>query len=120
MQNKHWILLMRLGDIIGCHQLPERSFFINKYQFPVCARCTGVIISSIIALFVFIRYKTPFITCFFMSYVMFMDWFIQYLQIKESTNVRRFITGLIGGFGYSTLQFYFYEYIFKKINPKKN
>ncbi|HET6892380.1 MAG TPA: DUF2085 domain-containing protein [Pyrinomonadaceae bacterium] len=25
-----------------CHQLPERSFFIDGYQFAVCTRCTGV------------------------------------------------------------------------------
>jgi uncharacterized membrane protein len=25
-----------------CHQIPERSYFIDGYQFAVCARCTGV------------------------------------------------------------------------------
>ena len=25
-----------------CHQMPERSFFIDGYQFAVCTRCTGV------------------------------------------------------------------------------
>ncbi|MDY3097688.1 DUF2085 domain-containing protein, partial [Methanobrevibacter sp.] len=24
-----------------CHRNPERSFFINGHQLPVCARCTG-------------------------------------------------------------------------------
>ena len=33
-----------IGNHSGCHQMPERSFFYKGKQFPVCARCTGVII----------------------------------------------------------------------------
>ena len=44
-----WIKYMKYGKILGCHQKPERSFFYKGYQFPVCARCTGVVISSIIS-----------------------------------------------------------------------
>jgi uncharacterized membrane protein len=29
-----------------CHQRPERSFFWGVHQFPVCARCTGLYLSS--------------------------------------------------------------------------
>ncbi|MGG7175281.1 DUF2085 domain-containing protein [Clostridium neonatale] len=29
----------------GCHQLPDRSFFIRSYQFPICARCTGNVVN---------------------------------------------------------------------------
>src|SRR6185503_14218169 len=25
-----------------CHQIPERSYFVDGHQFAVCARCTGV------------------------------------------------------------------------------
>lgn len=35
-----------LGNNSGCHQLAERSFFYKGYQFPVCARCTGVTIGQ--------------------------------------------------------------------------
>src|SRR6185295_19740317 len=27
---------------ILCHQLPERSFFIDGYKLAVCSRCTGI------------------------------------------------------------------------------
>ena len=95
--------------------MPERSFFINGFQFPVCARCTGVIISAIIATIVFFKKKLPVGLCIAMSSVMLLDWGIQYLEIKESTNTRRLITGLIGGFGYSTLHLYFYYFIYGKL-----
>jgi len=29
-----------------CHQKPERSFFYKKKQFPVCSRCTGIVIGA--------------------------------------------------------------------------
>ena len=33
-----------------CHQRPERSFFFDGHQFPVCARCTGLYLSGAIGL----------------------------------------------------------------------
>jgi uncharacterized membrane protein len=33
------------GSIV-CHQLPERSFFLDGRQLPVCARCTGLYLSG--------------------------------------------------------------------------
>lgn len=115
INDKQWIKLMEIGDTLGCHQMPERSFFIKGFQFPVCARCTGVIISAIIATILFVKKKLPIGICIAMSSVMLLDWGMQYLKIKESTNARRLITGLIGGFGYSTLHLYFYYFIYKKL-----
>lgn len=106
---------MNIGNKLGCHQMPERSFFIKKYQFPVCARCTGVIISSIIAIILFFYKKLPIKVCMAMSGVMLCDWLIQYLEIQESNNRRRLITGLIGGLGYSTLHLYLYKFLLDKI-----
>ena len=115
MSDKQWIKLMEAGARLGCHQMPERSFFLKGYQFPVCARCTGVIIASILATIVFFKKKLPIGVCIAMSSVMLFDWGMQYLKIKESTNKRRLITGLIGGFGYATLHIYFYRYLYLKI-----
>lgn len=115
ISDKQWVTMMKIGETLGCHQMPERSFFLKGYQFPVCARCTGVIISAIIATVVFVKKKLPIGLCIALSSIMLFDWGLQYLQIKESTNTRRFITGLIGGFGYSTLHMYFYYYVFQKI-----
>lgn len=115
MTDKQWIKLMNAGEKLGCHQMPERSFFIKGYQFPVCARCTGVIISSILAILIFCKRRMPIKVCVAMSSVMLCDWGIQYLEIKESTNARRLITGLIGGLGYATLHLHFYRYVYVNI-----
>ena len=33
-----------------CHRIPERSFFIGGHQLPLCARCTGTFLGSILGL----------------------------------------------------------------------
>lgn len=109
--DKKWMKWMEFGRKLGCHQMPERSFFIHGYQFPVCARCTGVIIASSIACVMFFIYRIQVITSIFCCGIMFLDWLIQRVGIKESTNSRRFITGLIGGYGFMTLQLYLYKII---------
>lgn len=115
MNDETWLRLMKAGEHLGCHQMPERSFFYKGYQFPVCARCTGVILSSLLAVIVFTKKKISAITCMVMSSVMLIDWFIQRLGIKPSTNRRRFITGLIGGFGYATLHLHAYKWVWDKL-----
>ena len=49
-------LLFAVGRMI-CHQRPDRSFFIDGHQLPVCARCTGIYLSSWAGLVVFAAFK---------------------------------------------------------------
>ena len=91
---------MGLGKIIGCHQMPERSFFVKGYQFPVCARCTGVIIGELVSLILILcSIKISFMISIALLIPMGIDWGLQYVKILESDNIRRLITGTIGGFG---------------------
>ena len=88
----------------GYHQIPERSFFFKGYQFPVCARCCGTILGHSIAIFMsFFRHFISIPVAILMSVIMFFDWFIQYIGLKESNNKRRFVTGILGGLGTSSL-----------------
>ena len=103
--------LMRIGRRSGCHQMPERSFNINGRQFPICARCTGVLIGNIIAYTMFLIYALPMQFCFIGCVVMLADWLIQRLGIRESTNIRRLITGIIGGYALSTIYCTVIKYI---------
>lgn len=44
------------GSVI-CHQLPERSFFVDGWQLPVCARCTGLYVSGVAGLAAWLAVK---------------------------------------------------------------
>lgn len=97
-----------------CHQVSERSFHIKNYQFPLCARCTGVIIGEfLIILFLIIGIKPCTIFSIVCLLIMFVDWFIQYINILESTNIRRLITGILGGLGIISLYFNIITFIVK-------
>lgn len=96
-----WVHAMEIGARTGCHQMPERSFFIKGYQFPVCARCTGVFIGYLLAPFFYVKVGFAKLKGFAIGglVLMFLDWLLQAVHFKESTNGRRFITGILGGFG---------------------
>jgi len=96
-------ILLELGQKSGCHQKAERCFHFRGYQFPVCARCTGVFIGNIgavIGYFIYIPYYPLLIAG---CGLLFIDWWLQFLNILESTNVRRVITGTIGGYSLTLL-----------------
>jgi uncharacterized membrane protein len=95
-------VLRELGNHSGCHQLPERSFFIHGKQFPVCARCTGVFIGQLLSLFM-IPLKISWKIGIAGLSIMGADWLCQEVKIKESTNIRRLLTGALGGFGLFTI-----------------
>lgn len=103
-EEERWLRLMELGAKTGCHQKPERSFSYHGYQFPICARCTGVILGYIIAVISFFHkgfYKKSSIAgCI----IMLGDWMLQKTGLKESANPRRLITGIAGGFGIMSIQ----------------
>ena len=95
--------LMSVGRMSGCHQLPERSFVIRSRQFPVCARCTGVLFGNIAAVAMIFIYRPHWVWFVMGCLIMFMDWLVQYLGIRESINIRRLITGVIGGCSLASL-----------------
>lgn len=51
--------LLGKADTVGyaiCHQIPERSFFINGRQMPLCARCTGTFLGAVLGLAAMLAY----------------------------------------------------------------
>ena len=111
--DKMWIRLMDFGYRLACHQMTDRSFFINGYQFPVCARCTGVIIGEVVAiLLILLRINIGFIWAVALLLVMGADWFLQYTNWVESNNTRRVITGISGGLGLTFLYYRIFVFIF--------
>jgi len=100
-----------------CHRIPERSFFIKGHQFPVCARCTGFYISLIFyffyAYYFYVDYN-PALIIFAILLLMpaIIDGSTQLIKYRESNNILRLITGLMGGIGLGiivkAIKWYFY------------
>jgi len=92
-------------NLVLCHRAPERSFHYKGKQFPVCARCTGVVAGRLLAFASFWWTDIALWIPLALLAVMFFDWGLQYVKVKESTNIRRLITGICGGYGlvYSVL-----------------
>ncbi|WP_211220725.1 DUF2085 domain-containing protein [Paenibacillus terrigena] len=95
-----WLRLMRIGCQSGCHQRADRSFAWQGYQFPICARCTGVILGQIgMVILLLMSVRITLGVSVIGLGIMFIDWLLQRLKVKESTNWRRLITGILGGCG---------------------
>lgn len=93
---------MQMGRLFGCHQMPSRSFFVFGYQCPLCARCTGVLIGQIAALFTFAFLpSTPYIALLLLP--MAIDGASQYVSLRQSNQWLRLISGLLGGFSFANL-----------------
>lgn len=103
--DKMWIKMMDFGAKYGCHQNPHRSFFFKEYQFPVCARCTGILFVKPLAWIINCKNQVPFEVALLMLMPMAVDGSVQYLFRIESSNTRRFLSGMLGGFGISTIRF---------------
>lgn len=118
-KDRIWIKCMELGAKLGCHQKPERSFAYKGYQFPVCARCSGIIISTILAYIICYKRKISLWINVVMIASMVIDGSIQYIGIQESNNLRRFITGCMGGFGLNAIRMRIYIFLLEKLKNTK-
>jgi uncharacterized membrane protein len=100
---KIWIMLMKLGAITGCHQLHDRSFYFRTYQYPVCARCTGLFFGQLIGVLTFrftfnIDIRILLFCAVIAVLALGVDGVGQLKKYWTSTNTRRLITGLLCGF----------------------
>lgn len=108
--------LMHMGHCVGCHQRSDRSFFYKGYQFPVCARCTGVLCGNLTAIPLFLTWGGNYRTSIAAALVMLVDWMFQYWDIIESNNLRRLITGIFGGYGIMTAEMLVYRNVVRLVN----
>lgn len=82
-----------------CHRRPDRSFFLFGRQFPVCARCTGILagyVLAIIGAFFGLRLH-HFLVILLFLFPLLIDGTFQAKGYWESTNIRRCITGILAG-----------------------
>ncbi|MCM3765814.1 DUF2085 domain-containing protein [Neobacillus niacini] len=91
-----------------CHQLEDRSLMIDGKPLSVCARCTGIyigIFSTLVYLQLFKRKVNITIPSIKMSFFLLLlmvpliiDGIGSYINLFESNNLRRLITGMCFGF----------------------
>jgi uncharacterized membrane protein len=91
-----------------CHRIPERTFNIRGHYFPVCSRCTGFYIGAftyfVFVYFFYVQYTISLIViAFFMLLPTFYDGLSQLTGSRESNNILRLSTGLMGGVGLAIL-----------------
>ena len=95
---------MNIGARLGCHQMPERSFFYKGYQFPLCARCTGLVIGYLMGILIYflkiINWEIAILLCI----PLVIDGGSQYLKWRLSNQRLRLITGILCGIGIMVLE----------------
>ena len=110
MINKSYLVnIYRLFlDLPICHRLPDRTFNIRGHYFPVCSRCTGFYIGAFTyftyVYFFYVQYTIVLIIfAFLMIMPTLLDGLTQFFGFRESNNMLRLFTGLMGGVGLAIL-----------------
>ncbi len=88
-----------------CHQLPDRSYFIDDHKLAVCARCTGLYAGFAITLLLYPligslrRTETPPRSWLILAAIpLLIDFSVTFFGFWENTHTSRMLTGaLLGG-----------------------
>jgi len=88
-----------------CHQLPERSYFIDEHKFAVCSRCTGIYFGFAFTLLLYPLVRSLRNAAFPARYWLLLatlplaiDFSLTFFGIWENTHTSRLLTGvLLGG-----------------------
>jgi uncharacterized membrane protein len=93
-----------------CHQLPERSYFIDGHKLAVCSRCTGLYFGFAFTLLVYPLIRSLRSTAIparkwlvLATLPLLIDFSLTFFGVWENTHTSRLITGLLLG---STAVFY--------------
>lgn len=120
MLNKLWKFIVyrlsHLGQIPLCNGISDRAPHFFGICFPLCYRCTFVVLFFIVMLFVFYykNIKLPLILCILLLIPMIVDGSLQTFFGILSNNLRRSITGGLFGIGLAALISRLYLYLDKK------
>lgn len=84
-----------------CNKNRERAPKIFSFVFPLCYRCIGLIAGGLLGTFLYnnkvLNYKNDILFILVLSLPFLLDIAAQRIFKKESTNVKRFLTGILFG-----------------------
>ena len=87
-----------------CHQLPDRSYFINGHQLAVCSRCTGLYGGFVLTLLVYPLIRSLRSTEYparkwliLAAIPLGIDFSLTYFGLWENTHTSRLLTGMLLG-----------------------
>jgi len=94
----------QLGFAFFCHRRPERSLAILGHTFPICSRCTGLLVGffGFISL-ALLNLQIPLFAGIVMMVPMVIDGTSQLTGFGESNNMLRLLTGFLFTFGFLSL-----------------
>ncbi len=82
-----------------CNGKRHRGIVIGKFCFPLCTRCTSIIISFMLCYYLLPNIPLNFWIILLLLSPTLIDGFIQYKLKVESTNFRRLLLGIPCGIG---------------------
>lgn len=100
---KRWVYRW-LPIVFGCHCREDRSFHFRGERFPICARCTGELVGMVLSALTYALGHPGAVVSLLLMVPMVLDGTIQSCTAYESTNARRFVTGLL--FGYALVNLF--------------
>jgi uncharacterized membrane protein len=101
---------------LGCHGIPERCLSVRGKRMKICARCYGCVIGHILAfILMFLNLLPIWYISLGLLIIMYIDWSLQQFLNIMSNNMRRLITGLLGGLGIGSLIWTFVLFLIKFI-----
>ena len=87
-----------------CHQLPERSYFIDGHKFAVCSRCTGIYAGFAITLLLYPLVRSlrnvatpPRSLLILAALPLAIDFSLTFFGFWENTHTSRLLTGALLG-----------------------
>lgn len=95
-----------------CHQIPERSFYINGNPMIICSRCFGIYtgITTLLLLSLFLKSIHQYILKINLKFILIfalpllIDWITNFLLSINFSNIVHFLTGII----FSIIPTYFF------------
>jgi uncharacterized membrane protein len=118
-------ILTFLGSTL-CHQLEERSFYIDGFQMPLCARCLGIHLAFLISAAIILARRDPRLSGLpsvrSMAAISLLllpataDVVLSYSGIMDTDNTRRVVTGALFGTALAFIVMPFASSMLAKLN----